>query len=349
MPDLTSVQTFLKEYDGEPLTFMEVCGTHTAAISENGIPDMLSPRIRLISGPGCPVCVTVADYVDRLVELSKEEGTTVVTFGDMIRVPGSRGSLNDAKASGGQVLMVYSPLEMLKLAKENPAMTFVFAAVGFETTTPLYAVLLDEAIKAGLTNVKLLTALKTMPEVIGKVCAGKSDISGFIAPGHVSVITGSELFRPLAEKYSMPFVVAGFSAEELLAAVYALVKCRGKGIVRNMYKTVVRDEGNSQAQELVSKYFEPCTAAWRGLGLIENSGMCLREEYKRFDAGSKALIHDFTAQNGCRCGEVISGLVSPVECPLFGKVCTPQTPQGACMVSMEGSCFHYFINGRDQK
>lgn len=349
MPDLASVQTFLKEYSGPPLKFMEVCGTHTAAISENGIPDMLSPNIKLISGPGCPVCVTVADYVDKLVALSKEEGTTVVTFGDMIRVPGSRGSLNDARAEGGRVLMVYSPLEMLKIARENPDMTYVFAAVGFETTTPIYAVFIDEAIRTGLTNVKLLTALKTMPQVIEKVCSGESKIDGFIAPGHVSVITGSQLFAPLAEKYGIPFVVAGFSAEELLAAIYALVKCRGKGIVRNMYKTVVQKEGNAQAQELVFQYFEPCLAAWRGLGLIENSGMCLRKEFERFDAGSRDLVHDFTLQKGCRCGEVISGLLSPVECPLFGKACTPQNPQGACMVSMEGSCFHYFINGRDRK
>ncbi len=349
MPDVSSVLKFLREYDGEPLTFMEVCGTHTASISEHGIPGILSPKIRLISGPGCPVCVTVASFVDRLIDLSKEDNTTVVTFGDMIRVPGSKGTLNDAKADGGNIMMVYSPLEVLKMAGENPDMTYVFAAVGFETTTPIYAVLIDSAEKAGLKNIKLLTALKTMPAVIEKVCSVKNDITGFIAPGHVSVITGSEMFRPLAEKYSMPFIVAGFGAEELIAAIYALVKCRGKGVVKNLYKTVVKSNQNEQAAELVNKYFEPCSAAWRGLGIIENSGMCLKEEYMKYDAGSMELISDFKAQNGCRCGEVISGLISPTECPLFKKVCTPQNPQGACMVSMEGSCFHYYITGRDSK
>lgn len=344
--DINEIKNFLKNYDGEPLNLMEVCGTHTAAISENGIPSVLSKKIKLISGPGCPVCVTVTGYIDRLIELSLSENTCVVTFGDMIRVPGSSSSLQEARSKGGRVKIVYSPFEIIELAKGSPETTFVFAAVGFETTTPVYAVLIETIEKQKIENIKLLTALKTMPNAIDALCKSGSKIDGFIAPGNVSVITGSNAFKGLAEKYSLPFVVSGFEGEELLATIFALVKLKGQGKVLNLYKSAVTDTGNKKAQALVTKYFEPCDACWRGMGTIPLSGVILKEEYSRYDAGSRFLISDTAKNKGCLCTEIITGRKSPTECPLFSKVCTPENPQGACMVSNEGACFHYYINNR---
>ena len=342
MDKIREIARFLKNYDGERVTLMEVCGTHTAAIVENGIESMLSDKIRLITGPGCPVCVTVASYIDKLCELSMQPNTCVCSFGDMIRVKGSKTSLDDAKANGGRAIMVYSPLDLIEIAKKDPDITFIFAAVGFETTTPLYAVLLDEIIKQDIKNIKLLSALKTMPKVIDVVLSAENNITGMIAPGHVSVITGSDVFTPFAEKYSIPFVVAGFEGEQLLAAIWALIKLKDKGVVKNLYTEAVTKERNEKSYSLTEKYFEPCPSAWRGLGVIEGSGMRLKDEYSRFDAGSDNLYEDFMPK-GCSCAEVITGLIRPEECPLFGKVCTPLSPVGACMVSHEGSCFNYFM------
>lgn len=344
--NITDITEFLSNYDGEELSFMEVCGTHTAAISENGIPSILSNKIKLISGPGCPVCVTVADYIDKLCALALEDNTCVVTFGDLIRVPGSSSALQETKSKGGQIRMVYSPFEIIDLAEKDTDTTYVFAAVGFETTTPIYAVLLEKIIEEDIKNIRLLTALKTMPAAIDTLCQMGGKIDGFIAPGHVSVITGANEFKPLAEKYNLPFVVSGFKGEELLASIYALVKLKGQGKVLNLYKSAVTDTGNEKAKALVNKYFEPCDAVWRGIGKINNSGMALKKEYAAYDAGSRELIHDNVKNKKCRCGEVITGFSSPCDCPLFAKACTPENPQGACMVSNEGACFHYYINNR---
>ena len=345
--DINTILDDLKNYNGKKLTFMEVCGTHTAAISENGIPSVLSSKIQLISGPGCPVCVTVADYIDKLIALSKMSNTCVVTFGDLIRVPGSSSSLQEARSDGSKIQMVYSPFDILELAEKDTETTFIFAAVGFETTTPTYAILIDKIINNNIKNIKLLTALKTMPHAIDRLCSMGNKIDGFIAPGHVSAITGANEFLPLAKKYSLPFVVSGFEGEELLASIYALIKLNNKAKVLNLYKSVVTDNGNIKAKEIVNQYFEPCDSAWRGLGIIKNSGMILKKEYSFYDAGSADLINDKAKNNGCRCGEVITGFTSPCDCPLFGKICNPQNPQGACMVSNEGSCFNYYINNRN--
>lgn len=345
--DIEQIKGFLKSYNGRPLTFMEVCGTHTASISENGIPDMLSDRIHLVSGPGCPVCVSVTDYIDKLCALSLADHTCVVTFGDLLRVPGSHGALADHKAQGGQVRMVYSPLELLALAGQNPDTRFVFAAVGFETTTPVYAVLMEELIRRKLTNVQLLTALKTMPPVIEKLCKAQNGIDGFIAPGHVAVITGELPFKQLAQTFQLPFVISGFSGEELLCSIYALTRLAGKGVCKNLYPAAVHPHGNEKARALVNQYFEPCGAAWRSLGYIEASGMALRPAYAAYDAGSRSLLQDAAAQNGCICASVIAGLKKPTACKLFGAACTPAHPQGACMVSGEGSCHNYYINHRN--
>lgn len=343
---MTDIRTYLKNYDGPELRLMEVCGTHTAQISRCGIARMLSPAIRLISGPGCPVCVTVTSYIDRLVALSLQPDTTVLTFGDLLRVRGSRRSLNDAKAAGGRVRMLYSPLDALRAAAGEKDKRFVFAAVGFETTAPVYAMLLEEAEEAGLENLKVLTSLKTMPPVIDWICKNQGGVDGFLAPGHVSVVTGSRIFEPLSQKYGIPFVVSGFTGEEILASLYALVRRRGKAGVLNLYPSAVTEGGNAAAQKAVERYFAPCGAAWRGMGVIPGSGLALREEYARFDAGSLGLDDDRSLNPECRCAQVLTGVVSPAECPLFGGACTPRTPQGACMVSQEGSCYNYFIGGR---
>lgn len=346
---MTDIKAYLREYDGPPLRLMEVCGTHTAEISRCGIVPMLSPKIRLVSGPGCPVCVTVTAYIDRLIELCMLPGNTVVTFGDMLRVRGSEKSLNDARAAGGHVRMVYSPMELLRLAAQDSNMTYIFAAVGFETTAPVYALLLEEAVKAGIANIQLLTSLKTMPPVIRWICENQGGVDGFLAPGHVSVVTGSRIFLPLAEEYGIPFAVAGFQGDELLTAIAALVKKQGHGCVMNLYPYAVTENGNEKARRAVQKYFAPCDAAWRGIGVIPDSGVTLRPEYAAFDAGSAGLTEDRGLNADCRCARVLTGAVLPDECPLFGKACTPQTPQGACMVSTEGSCYHYFLSGRAKR
>ncbi|MCD8391084.1 MAG: hydrogenase formation protein HypD [Firmicutes bacterium] len=339
------ITEYLKNYDGEPKVIMEVCGTHTASISENGIPSMLSDKIKLVSGPGCPVCVTVSAYIDKLVELALTRNVCVVTFGDLMRVRGSERSLSDAAADGANVEMVYSPFDIFALAEKSPDTLFVFAAVGFETTTPIYALMLERITNEGIDNIKFLTALKTMPEAIRTVARENSAITGFLAPGHVSVITGSDLFSELAKELGIPFAVAGFTGGELLAAIYALTKLNGGKSV-NMYTSVVTAEGNTAARECVKKYFTTSPAAWRGFGIIENSGLILRGEFARYDAGSAELTYDKSDDSGCRCGAVTAGRLSPAECPLFSKVCTPSAPRGACMVSTEGSCFHYYMNNR---
>ncbi|WP_026487754.1 hydrogenase formation protein HypD [Butyrivibrio sp. XBB1001] len=343
--ELKDIVKALKEYDGEEVRIMEVCGTHTAAISENGIPSMLSDKIKLISGPGCPVCVTVTAVIDKLIELSMQENTIVCTFGDLIRVKGTNMSLADAKGEGAHVKMVYSPMETVKLAEEDPAHTFVFAAIGFETTTPVYATVLEKAIEKNLKNLKLLTSLKTMPEVIRWVVKNGGGIDGFIAPGHVATITGSDEYKALSEELGIPFVVSGFEGPQLLATIYALVSMKGKTGIRNMYKAAVSEEGNLKAKELVKKYFEPADASWRGMGKIKGSGMVLKEEYSQFDAGSMSLDEDHMPA-GCCCASVLVGKIKPCDCPLFGKACTPDNAHGACMVSTEGSCYNYFVSGR---
>lgn len=349
MNTLDEITSFLREYDGPEMRIMEVCGSHTAAIARNGIPSLLSPRIRLISGPGCPVCVTVSSYIDRLTELAMEPDTVVVSFGDLLRVKGSGRSLAETKADGGNVQVVYSPAQMLSLAAADPGRRYVFAAVGFETTAPVYALLLEEAERRGIRNIRLLTSLKTMPAVMERVCldAGAS-IGGFLAPGHVCAVTGYELFRGTAERFGVPFVVSGFTGEQLLASIFRLVQLRGRGTVENLYQTVVKPEGNREAQQLIRRWFRPCDAVWRGMGSIPGSGLCLRESALDRDAGSAGLVED-RAGNGCRCASVLTGRIPPTGCPLFGTACTPQEPRGACMVSQEGACFNYFISGRKGK
>ncbi|MDD6690594.1 MAG: hydrogenase formation protein HypD [Lachnospiraceae bacterium] len=344
------ILNFLKTYDGPEVRIMEVCGTHTAQIVKSGIPSLLSPKIHLISGPGCPVCVTVTDYIDRLVALAMDPSNTVYAFGDLLRVRGSRYSLSEAKSLGARVRMVYAPSDILPFAEKNPDTFHIFAAVGFETTVPVYVDLVREAKRRGLSNVKLLTSLKTMPGIVTWLCrenekaTSDKKVTGFLAPGHVCAAAGYRDYEKIAEQFQLPFIVAGFSADLLLAAIYGLVREQGRGIVRNFYPQAVTRDGNPAARAAVEEMFAPCDAAWRGFGTVPGTGLGLRPAYADFDAGSEGLMQDHVS-DGCRCADVLMGRISSRECPLFGRTCTPDNPQGACMVSQEGSCFNHFQEG----
>lgn len=345
--DISQIKKILSEYFGPDMSIMEVCGSHTAAIAKNGIPSLLSPHLHLLSGPGCPVCVTPSAYVDRLLSLAKDPGVCIVTFGDLMRVPGSTPyNLSQARGDGARVEMVYSPMDIFPLAAKEPDTTFIFAAVGFETTAPVYGLLVDYAVKHHIHNVKLLTAIKTMPEVIRHLMESGAPIDGFLAPGHVSVVTGVHVYEPIARDFSIPFGVSGFSGEEILLSLYGIVKARGQGRVMNFYPSVVKEDGNPEARALFETYFEPADACWRGMGTISGSGRELKKDYSWLDAGSEGLDRDTKANPACSCDRVLMGKISPMACPLFGRACTPANPQGACMVSTEGSCFSWYVNKR---
>ncbi len=328
---------YLKNYNGREIRLMEVCGTHSAEIRRNGIPSMLSDRIHMITGPGCPVCVTVSGYIDRLIELSRDSRNVIVSFGDMLRVPGSCSDLIHAKAEGADIRYVYSPFDMLGMAAEDREHIYIFAAVGFETTAPVYAALISEALEQGVENIRLLTSLKTMPGAIERIADG---VDGFLAPGHVAVITGTGDYEALASKLGLPFVISGFRGKELLSSIYALTRMaeRSEAGCMNLYPQAVVKEGNPSARNAVKKFFEAGDAVWRGMGMIPASGMYLTEEYQKYDAGSRGIAGDAEI-SGCKCAQVITGKLTPGECPMFGKACTAEHPVGVCMVSQEGACF----------
>jgi len=329
-----------------PVVLMEVCGTHTVAIRRSGLRSLLPGRVRLVSGPGCPVCVTSEGVVDTLVDLAGREGVVLATFGDMVRVPGSRSSLEREKAGGARVAVVYSVLEALDLARRRPDETVVFAAVGFETTAPGTAVALRMAREEGLRNFTVLSVHKwIVPAMAALLAGGEVRIDGFLCPGHVSVVIGSRAYEPLAARHKRPCVVAGFTAEQVLAGVSAILGqlARREACVENVYQDAVRPEGNPEALRRIEEVFERDDVVWRGLGRIAGSGMALRPAYADFDAVRRldlAWPPDETGADGhgCRCGDVIRGALEPHECPLFGSRCTPAHPVGPCMVSREGSC-----------
>jgi len=350
--EITQVIEYLKNYDGRQLKLMEVCGTHTAAIFKNGIRDLISPNIRLISGPGCPVCVTPTAFIDKCVEYAKSPDCELLTFGDMMKVPGTHGSLSENKAADREgakadITIMYSPLEAIEKAKARPDITYVVAAVGFETTAPTYALLVKEAARQGVSNIRLVTALKTAIPALQWICENQNDIDGFICPGHVSVITGTHVYDELAAQYGKPFVVSGFEAEHILAAIYRIVRQieAGEGRVENMYPNAVKEDGNPKALQAMDDVFTPGTAMWRGLGLIDGSGLYLKDAYAAYDGGSRGLDEDMKLPDGCRCGDVITGRINPDQCPMFaGGSCTPMAPFGPCMVSSEGSCGIWYRN-----
>lgn len=329
---------YLASYDGPPLRLMEVCGTHTSSLYRSGIRQILSPKIILLSGPGCPVCVTPTAYIDKLVSYSMKPQHRVMAFGDLLAVPGSRMSLAGARDRGGQADFFYNPEDVLAMAEQDRTTTFVLAAVGFETTAPVWADLIRRIWEEKIPNIRFLTALKTMPQAM-EILAGDQHIDGFLCPGHVAVITGSRPFRKLAEDSGKPMVIGGFTPPLLLRALARLVleASRKQGGVWNEYPSVVREEGNRRALSLMADVFEEGDAVWRGLGNIKGSGLYLSAAYAGLDAGSRNLTEDIMPR-GCYCAQVLTGRMTPGDCPCFGRACTPDHPVGACMVSGEGAC-----------
>lgn len=346
MSSIQKAKDIVTGYDGPPIRLMEVCGTHTHEIFRHGLRQLLPENIELVSGPGCPVCVTPVSYIDEAIYLALHKKNTICTFGDLLRVPGSSeaeaASLAAARSSGAKIQLVYTPLDAVTYAAAHPGEEVTFLSVGFETTTPGACLAVQEAQKLGLRNLSLLTANKTMPEAYERL-AGTCD--AYLYPGHVCTITGTKELEKLAER-GISGVVAGFTAGELIIALAVLIKhlTERTPFFRNCYTRVVKPEGSPAARRLIAKLMEPCEAEWRGLGIISNSGLQLRPRYAEFDARSKYNLPAFTGQANpaCRCGEILSGTCRPTDCPLYGKTCTPEHPIGACMVSREGTCSAYY-------
>ncbi len=322
-----------------PIRIMEVCGTHTMSIGKWGLRKMLPKSIELISGPGCPVCVTPAGYIDALMGL---ESATVCVFGDLMRVPGANGTLEDARSRGHDIRIVYSPMQALEIAQERET---VFAAIGFETTIPGIAHTIKLAKTQGIGTFSVLAALKAIPPALDALLSSENiQVDGFILPGHVCAVLGMEPFRFLPEKYNVGGVITGFEPLEILSAIQQLIDMNDHPAIHNQYARVVSDRGNPHARRMIDAVLQPNDAIWRGLGTIPGSGYTLRDDYASFDASAKfgITITDEAENRGCRCGDVLKGVIKPDQCELFGAVCTPASPIGPCMVSSEGSCAAYY-------
>ena len=333
-----------------PVRLMEFCGGHTHAIFRHGLRQLLPPTVRLSSGPGCPVCVTADADLDRAIALAKLPQVILTTFGDMLQVPGSYGSLQTAKADGADVRMVYSTLDALQIAREHPERQVIFLGVGFETTAPTVAASVLQAEVEGLPNYYVLSLHKLTPPATRAILdAGETRLAGIIGPGHVTAIIGSQAWEFLPRDYGVPCAIAGFEPLDILRAVEALVEMANSGrpAIVNTYSRGVRPRGNVVAGEILYRVFETTEAEWRGLGRVPGSGLALRAEYARFDAARAFPVDPGPTRSpaGCRCGDVVRGALEPPECPLFGRVCTPARPRGPCMVSAEGACAAWYRYG----
>jgi hydrogenase expression/formation protein HypD len=337
----------LTEAIGRPVRLMEVCGTHTVAIFRQGIRDLLPEVITLLSGPGCPVCVTSVKDVDTAIALAMQKGMILTTFGDMMRVPGNSKSLFVAKAEGAAVDIVYSPLDALEIAEKNSDKKVVFFATGFETTSPLVAGTVMEAERRGIGNFFIYPVHKTVPPALKALLAsGEVKVDGFILPGHVCTITGIRPYKFIASDYRKPSVVTGFDAGDILAGITMILEQLAvqSAEVEIQYTRVVKEEGNPRAMAVLEKYFEPEDAEWRGIGTIPGSGLGLRQKYRHRDIRTvcSPAVSEGSEPKACSCGDVLKGIKIPSDCALFGKACTPENPVGACMVSSEGSCAAYY-------
>ncbi|MBD7910824.1 hydrogenase formation protein HypD [Clostridium cibarium] len=333
------------------IRIMEVCGTHTLAILRSGIRNIIPNNIKIVSGPGCPVCVTNQGYIDACIELSKRENIIITTFGDMINVPGTNSSLKVERALGNDIRILYSPLDAINTAKKNPDKEVVFLAIGFETTAPLIGLAIEKAKIENLKNFSVFCGVKTMPQVIRMLIEDeKVNIDGIICPGNVSTIIGGDSFKFISKELSIPAVIAGFENRDVIAAIYLLIDMLKKNEcgVTNIYRRFVKAEGNKKAKEIMNKVFMPSDSLWRGLGLIKNSGLEIRETYSDYDVKVKfnIKIEDSPLVKGCICGDILKGEKSPENCMLFGNMCSPNSPVGVCMVSREGACkiYYQYIN-----
>jgi len=341
------IERLARRLEPRTVKVMEVCGTHTVAARSAGLHALLPKSVRLISGPGCPVCVTPAGYVDQAVALALERRAHVMTYGDMLRVPGVKGSLEDGRRRGGRISVVYSITDALAAARKDPATDVVFLAIGFETTAPATAFAVKTALAEGLTNFKVFCAHKTIiPAMKLLVSDPRLAIDGFIAPGHVSVIIGRDAYSELAVEHARPCVVAGFDGEQMLLALVRILSqlAAGEAKVESVYASRVTKEGNPAAQAVIDEVFHVAPSRWRGIGVIDSSGLELREQFAALDARRAFRLGASEDRDppGCRCADVIMGLAEPPECALFARRCTPATPVGACMVSREGSCSAFY-------
>jgi len=344
---------FASEIDrliSRPVRLMEVCGTHTVAIFKAGIRQLLPLHVDLVSGPGCPVCVTANDYLDTAIAYCRQDDVIIATFGDMLRVPGSSSSLQAEKATGADIRIVYSPLDSLDIAAANPNKKIIFLGIGFETTAPTAAAAVLAAEQAGLANFYILSAHKLVPPALrALLTAAEVQVDGLLLPGHVSAIIGEAPYSFLVDEFGVPAVIAGFTPLDILQAVYMLAQQIGAGAasLQNQYSRVVRPAGNPAARQVLDRVYGGADAAWRGIGVIPGSGLGMRPEYRRFDAlaALPVNVEETREAVGCRCGEVLRGVVRPTDCALFGAACVPEAPVGSCMVSVEGTCAAWYKYG----
>lgn len=343
---LKILATKYQEKHGRQPAIMEVCGSHTMALARTGLKTILKGYVNLISGPGCPVCVTDQISIDAMIELAEGENRIVCSFGDMIRVPGTKRSLMEAKTTGRDIRVVYSPLDAITIAEENPDKEVIFLGIGFETTIPILAAALKEADEKNMKNFTMWITTKLIEPILRTLLDSKKvNIDGFLLPGHVSIVVGKNSYDFLVDEYNVPGVISGFESVEMISGLYLLVEMllNEKPAIINDHKKIVTDEGNTYAQKLMYHYLEPVDEAWRGIGVIKNSGLDIKKEYEYLNAKKRFNIEvGEPKKTKCRCGEVISGLISPKECPLFATACHPINPIGPCMVSTEGSCAAYY-------
>ncbi len=346
---LTLVKKIKDKAKGKKFVFMEVCGTHTHAISRSGIRKAISPEIKMLSGPGCPVCVTSQKDIDEFLSI---ENAVLVSFGDMMKVPGSQKTLKKMKDEGRDVRIVYSPLDALRMAENEPFKNFVFMGVGFETTVPLFAACVKKAEEKGIKNFFIYPSFKLIPPALYFIASNPSlKIDGFLLPGHVSTIIGRKPYLFLAKKFKKPAVIAGFEPLDILYGILMLVEQieNKKPEVEIEYTRSVKEEGNPEAKKLMEEIFELGPAEWRGLGKIEDSGLYFKKNWEEFDVRKRFYIQPVKTKENplCRCGEVLLGKIVPPQCPLFAKICTPENPYGPCMVSSEGACSAYYLYERE--
>jgi len=334
----------------KPIKFMEVCGTHTMAIHQFGLKSLFPKNLELLSGPGCPVCVTPVEYLDKAIALAQNPRVIIATFGDLFRIPGSYSDLRKTRARGGKIQIVYSPLEALDLAKTHPEQEIVFLGVGFETTLPGIAKAIKDAALNHIDNFSVLTSTRTIPMALRSLAASSElALSGFILPGHVSCIIGETPYQFLASEFKTSGVITGFEPLDLLYAIYELLEThrRGEAKILNLYPRAVKPQGNLKAQALIAEVFEPADLNWRGIGVIPQSGLKLRDNFEAFSAEHrfKVTVPASKENPACICGAILRGSKNPLNCPLFGKACTPEEPVGACMVSTEGTCAAFYKYG----
>ena len=341
----------LKDYD-KTINIMEVCGGHTHTIMKYGIPQLLNKKINFIHGPGCPVCVMPKDRIDSAYELSLQKDVILVTLGDMIKVPGSKGSLQKARSEGADVRFVYSPMDCLKIADENKDKIVVFFAIGFETTTPMTCALMEQVIKQDIKNILFHINHITVPEVMQVLVQDENcKIDAFLGPSHVSVISGSKIYEEFPRDYNKPVVVSGFEPVDVMQSISMIVKQfkEKRANLEIEYKRLVSYEGNLKAQELINKYFKKVPFKFRGIGEVENSGYELKDEFDKYNAKIvyKDILptHEVKENKACKCPEILKGVAKPTDCKIFGTVCTPTNPIGSCMVSSEGACSAYYKYG----